>query len=113
MTKHMTVDDLYDLVEEHLGAIGSDFSYDSADQSVTCVLFETFELECGLEEPHGTFGATILLGRHRGASTFLGKPISLNSDPASIRASLDQIVDWCRLHLTDKFLAAFDAAHQR
>jgi len=111
MTLGMTVDDLYDLVVGHLGPAVSAPSYDSHDRSVTCILFETFEFECGLEEPYGTFGAAIWLGRHRATSTFLGKPISMNSDPASITASLDRIVAWCRLQLTDKFLAAYDATH--
>ena len=69
--------------------------------------------EFELDSQYGCFGAGIVMPDGQMLIAPLGKDISLNSDPDSIRKSLKTIDDYCRLRLPDKYLEAFESAKSR
>ena len=108
----MNVDKLYDLVKDFFGYKASMRYIDHKEREVACILYDSFWLECGLDDRYGSFGAGISLGTGEGILTnFLGKRCSLNSDEESIKQSLQIIDDYCRLRLPDKFLEAYYHAY--
>lgn len=108
----MEIRDLYQLVEDFYGYKASMRYCNSSEKKIACVLYDSFWLECGLDERYGQFGAGIVLeGGKNVLTTFLGKSCSLNSDVQSIKESLQIIDDYCRLRLPDKFLDAYYKAY--
>lgn len=100
--------ELISLVYGYFGRKASTRVVDSVKQTVSCVLYESFEFECVLDNEYGTFGAAVLAGANLSTIKFLGQKASLNPDPDSIRASLELVERWCRLRLPDKFLEEYD-----
>jgi len=108
----MDVNKLYDLVKDFFGYKASMRYLNSKTKKVACILYDSFWLECNLDDRYGRFGAGIVLGNGEGMLTsFLGKTYSLNSDEKSIKESLKAIDDYCRLRLPDKFLDAYYKAY--
>jgi hypothetical protein len=102
--------DFYDLVNEFFGHRATQVGFDDTAKVFTCILYETFPFTCGLDGNHGEFGASVEVSPKRVNTQFFGEALSLNSDPQSIRASLERVDEWCRLHLPEKFLERYDAA---
>lgn len=108
----MKVDDLYNLVEDFFGYRCNMIGINSEKKEVSCILYDSFFLECDLNDEHDRFGAGICFGEQKYTITeFLGKRCSLNSDEESIKESLKIIDDYCRLRLPDKFLEAYYKAY--
>ena len=64
----------------------------SAEKTVFCILYDSFWLECSLNDRYGRFGAGIRIGKNGMITNFLGESCSLNSDEKSIKESLRIIV---------------------
>lgn len=111
MEEKMSVNELYDLVEDFFGYKCKMRGINSCKQEVFCVLYDSFWLICSLDEQYGRFGAGLTIGTEGMITEFLGKHCSLNSDEKSIRDSLRMIDDYCRLRLPDKFLNAYYEAY--
>ena len=108
----MNVDKLYDLVKDFFGYKAHMRYKDSEEKKVACILYDSFWLECSINDRYGRFGAGISLGTGEGIlMDFLGKQCSLNNDEKSIKQSLQIIDDYCRLRLPDKFLEAYYHAY--
>ncbi len=105
----MNSDEFYDLVIGYFGRRAIQKAYVDETRVFTCTLYETFRLRCGLDGEHGTFGAGIESAGGSYLTTFFGEHASFNSDSESIIKSLTLIDEWCRLHLTDKFLERYEA----
>lgn len=107
----MTINELYDLVEEYYGYKIHMKSLNSQTNEVSGLLYDSFVLKCDINDRYGRFGAGIDIGNEGTISVFLGKHCSLNSDRKSIEDSLKIIDDYCRLRLPDKFLDAYYKAY--
>lgn len=108
----MNVDKLYNLVEDFFGYKSDMIAINSKKKEVSCILYNSFFLECDFNDEYGRFGAGICFGEQKYTITeFLGKRCSLNSDEKSIKESLQIIDDYCRLRLPDKFLDAHYKAY--
>lgn len=107
----MEIRDLYELVGDFFG-YKAGIMYCSLDKKVVCILYDSFCLECGMDDQSEQFVAGIVLKRGTGVITrFLGKECSPNSDVQSIKESLQIIDDYCRLRLPDKYLDAYYKAY--
>jgi len=106
----MDSSEFFDLVDGFFGQHATDTAYARARKVYTCVLYETFQVRCGLDGEHGEFGAGIEYAPGLFNTTFFGRQLSLNRDRSSVLQSLQTIDDWCRLHLPDKFLKRYDDA---
>ena len=107
----MSVDELYDLVEEYFGYKAKMRYVNSETKEVSCILYDSFWLKCGLDAQYGRFGAGIEIGKEGVITEFLGKRCSLSSDVESIKASLHIIDEYCRFRLPEKFLDAYYKAY--
>lgn len=107
----MKVEQLYCLIEDFFGYKCRMMGINSAEKKVFCILYDSFWLECNLNDQYGRFGAGIKIGKGEMITKFLGKTCSLNSDEKSIKKSLKIIDNYCRLRLPDKFLDAYYDAY--
>lgn len=107
----MTVDELYDLVEEYYGYKIKLMSINPVTKEVKGILYDSFKLKCNINDRYGRFGAGIEIGSEGMIIEFLGEQCSLNSDEKSIKESLKIIDDYCHLRLPDKFLDAYYKAY--
>lgn len=107
----MTVNELYDLVEDFYGYKIHMRSLNSEAKEVVGVLYDSFVLKCNINDRYGRFGAGIETGKKCIITDFLGKECSLNGDEKSIQESLKIIDEYCRLRLPDKFLDAYYKAY--
>lgn len=107
----MDVKQLYCLIEDFFGYKCCMMGINSAEKMVFCILYDSFWLECSLNDRYGRFGAGIRIGKNGMITNFLGESCSLNSDEKSIKNSLRIIDNYCRLRLPDKFLDAYYEAY--
>lgn len=109
----MTVDELYELVEEFFGCKIKMQGMSSEKKTVFGLLYDSFFLECNVNDRYGRFGAGLRFGEQEYTITnFLGERCSLNSDEESIKESLKIIDHYCQLRLPDKFLQAYFEVYQ-
>jgi hypothetical protein len=71
-------------------------------------MYDAFGFKCGLDNRYGSFGIILPVEAGAAVRTFLGRDISMNSDPQSIRDSLELVDEYCRLSLPDKYLTRYD-----
>ena len=109
--KIMEVTDLYRIIKDFYGYKIKNMSIDVEKKSVAGLLYDSFFLECDINDQYGRFGAGIE-GNLYSITDFLGKHCSLNSDERSIRRSLRKIDHYCTKQLPDKFLDAYDIAYK-
>lgn len=107
----MSVDELYRLVESFFGYKIKMRGKNSEKREVFGILYDSFWLECELEDRYGMFGAGLRIGKGELITDFLGEHCSLNSDEQSIKESLQIIDNYCRLRLPNKFLRAYYKAY--
>jgi hypothetical protein len=108
----MSLNELYDLVLEFFGYKASNvFKYPKAGD-VGCMLYDSFEFMCGLDDQYGSFGASIYIGSHNILTDPLANDLFANGNEESIRKKLQIVDDYCRLRLPDKFLEAYDRAYK-
>jgi len=105
----MDSDTFHTLVKGFFGRRATGRTYDPVSTVFTCVLYETFPFKCGLDGEHGSFSAGIESVSGRYLTTFFGEWLSFDSDSESIAKSLAIVDEWCRLHLSDKFLERYEA----
>ena len=107
----MDVKQLYCLIEDFFGYKCCMMGINSEEKTAFCILYDSFWLECNLNDRYGRFGAGIRIGTNGMITNFLGESCSLNSDKKSIKESLKIIDNYCRLRLPDKFLDAYYEAY--
>ena len=107
----MEVKQLYHLIKDFFGYKCRMMGINSEEKMVFCILYDSFWLECNLNDRYGRFGAGIRIGKNGMITNFLGESCSLNSDKKSIKESLKIIDNYCRLRLPDKFLDAYYEAY--
>ncbi len=108
MTDRVTPQHLYELVVGRFAA-RIQFSYQDDDElTVGGILYETYELECRLDEQYGSFGAAIKVGPTLATTRFFGERVSRETDDESILESLGLIDRWCRAHLPEAFLSEYE-----
>ena len=107
----MSTEQLYRLVEDFFGYKCHMRGLDSEKKKVFCVLYDSFWLECDLDDRYGMFGIGIKIGKEEMITEFLGESCFLNSDKKSIKESLRIVDNYCRLRLPDKFLDAYYEAY--
>ena len=82
----MSVDELYNLVEEYYEYKIKMRYLNPQNSEVGGILYDSFFLKCDLNDRYGRFGAGICFGERKYTVTeFLGKRCSLNSDEESIK----------------------------
>ena len=75
----MNVDKLYNIIKDYFGYKVNMRYLNSKTKEVACILYDSFWLECSLDDQYGRFGAGIILGNGKGVLTdFLGKRCSIN-----------------------------------
>jgi len=107
----MELIELYKLIVGFYGVKATDKAFNSVDNTVSCVLYETFPCTFNTNDQHGALFAGVYLADGSVQGTLLGKTPSLGADEASMIETLSRVDAWCRLQLTDKFLEAFDRTH--
>ncbi|MBD5541389.1 MAG: hypothetical protein HDR00_09415 [Lachnospiraceae bacterium] len=106
----MEVIELYRIVKDSYGYKIKNMSMDVEEKCVAGLLYDSFFLECNINDQYGRFGAGIE-GNLYPITDFLGEHCSLNSDERSIRRSLRKIDRYCTKQLPDKFLDAYNRAY--
>lgn len=77
----MSVEKLYDLIEEFFGYKVKMRYLNSETKEVACILYDSFWVKCSLDDRYGRFGAGIVVGNGEGVLTeFLNRRCSSNSD---------------------------------
>lgn len=107
----MSINELYDLVEDFFGYKAKMRYLDSTSKEIACILYNSFWIKCDLDDQYGRFRVGLEIGKEDVITEFLGKSCSLNSDAESIKKSLQIIDDYCRLRLLDKFLDVYYRAY--
>ncbi len=108
----MNAEQLYSIIENYFGYKIKMLYMNSKTKTVGGILYNSFFLECDVDDRYGRFGAGICLGDQKYTITeFLGKHCSPNSDEKSIKESLKIIDRYCRLRLPDKFLDEYDKVY--
>ena len=109
----MEIKELYQLIEDFYG-YKADMRYmNTEEKKVGYFLYDAFSVVCEIDGQYGCFGAGIVMPDGQMLIAPLGKEISLNSDPDSIRKSLKTIDEYCRLRLPDKYLEAYEKAYNK
>lgn len=108
----MEVLDLFKLVQKHYGYKAQMRYINSEKKEVFFFLYDAFSVVCSVGDRYGMFGAGIQMADGQMLTQFLGKSCSLNSDPVSIKRSLQIIDDYCRMRLPDKYLEEYDKAYK-
>ena len=106
----MEATDLYQIIKDSYGYKIKNMSIDVEKKSVEGLLYDSFFLECDINDQYGRFGAGIE-GNLYSITNFLGERCSLDSDERSIRRSLRKIDRYCTKQLPDKFLDAYNRAY--
>jgi hypothetical protein len=104
---------LYSIAERTLGHRVSGLTLRSASSGVEGVLYDAFVFSLSIEEPRRTLAAGILLDGGRFVTAPFGRRFTLDTDDASIIGVLQQMDDWARLRLPDKYLEKFGAPASR
>lgn len=108
----MDVKELYKLIHKYYGYKARMRYINSEQKRVYFFLYDSFSIVCDISDRYGMFGVGIQMADGQMLTHFLGKSCSLNSDPASIKRSLQIIDDYCRMRLPDKYLEEYDKAYK-
>ncbi|MGH1550605.1 hypothetical protein ACRAWB_16070 [Leifsonia poae] len=111
MDKRFTTAELARFIRDCIGPRGRVQSADSGSGDIVFTMYDAFGFKCGLDDRYGSFGLILPVEAGGAIRSFLGREISMNSDPQSIRESLQLVDSYCRLRLPDKYLEVFDAAY--
>jgi len=104
----MTIKELHDTVKSFfLGKIDR-LSVSLKYRRVSCMLYESFRLECCLSNSGKKFRARLWVAPCTRIEDFLGKDISEIAESVEVLRSLKTIDDYCRLRLPEKFLKLYD-----
>ena len=107
--ERFTTEELARFVQECIGSRGRLDFFDSGTGDVVFTMYDAFGFKCGLDNRYGSFGLVLPVEAGGTVRSFLGREISINSDPMSIRESLELVNEYCRLRLPDKYLEKYDA----
>lgn len=104
----VAIDELATLIRECIGTRGRVHVVDSSAGEVVFTMYDAFGFTCGFNNRYGSFGLLLPVEAGAAIRTFLGREISMNSDPESIRTSLELVDEYCRLRLPDKYLERYE-----
>lgn len=107
----ITLDKVIDIIEDSCGSYSKIYEIDREKKTVTCILYDSFVLECDLSD-YRSFGVAILPSKDQwSVGSYLGEKMSLNRDPVVIKENFMKIDHYCRTILPEKFLKAYDEAY--
>ncbi|MDR3260132.1 MAG: hypothetical protein LBT51_11035 [Fusobacteriaceae bacterium] len=86
----MNVDQLYDLIKDYYGYKSQFFSLYSKGKYVKCILYNSFELKCGIEENEKSIKAVIKINDNVEIEGFLDQKFSSNNNESSIKQLLQR-----------------------
>ncbi|MDR1542723.1 MAG: hypothetical protein LBU32_33065 [Clostridiales bacterium] len=104
----MTINELHDAVKRFFFGKAERLSVSPSYRRVSCVIYESFRLECFLSNSGDKFRARLWVAPFAHVDSFLGKSISETAKPEEVKQSLKTIDSYCRLRLPEKFLAPYD-----
>ncbi|MFP7761253.1 hypothetical protein [Marisediminicola sp. LYQ85] len=106
----MAVDDVLDLVEQHLPAARQ--VQKLSDGEVTFVLYDAFAVRGRYDDyGEGNWGFGVLLGGDVSVSKPLGRRLTIRGTREQVRVALEDIDYYVRLRLGSEYLAAYEAAY--
>lgn len=108
MKTPFTTEQLARFIRGCIGDRGRVHISDSASGDIVFTMYDAFGFTCGLDDRYGSFGLILPVEAGAAIRTFLGREISMDSDPQSIRDSLELVDEYCRLRLPDKYLEKYD-----
>lgn len=108
----MEIKELYLLIKSFYGYKIRELRINTKEKSVEGLLYDSFFLECNINDRYGRFGAGIDGGEYF-ITEFMGKHCLLNCDKRSIKQGLELIDCYCRSRLPDKFLDEYDRNYKR
>lgn len=108
MDAAFTTDQLARFIRDCIGNRGRLHTADSGTGEIVFTMYDAFGFKCRLDSRYGSFGLILPVEAGAAVRTFLGRDISMNSDPESIRESLALVDEYCRLRLPDKYLEHYD-----
>ena len=100
--------EFYKLFISYWGKKASMVRFSKEKKMISCTLYDSFPLRCGLGGNYGTFEGGIVASDGTVISEFCGGELSINKDIQSILDNFMMIENYCRLRLPDKFLVEYD-----
>src|SRR5699024_6112080 len=104
----LTIKDIYFLTLDYYEYKLTNPMLNSEKGEISFVLYDSFTFTLSVEKRYGIFGAGLVLNSNQILLELLGEPLAVNNDKDSIMQTLAKMDNYCRLRLTDKFLAAYD-----
>lgn len=111
MEDRLSLEALVALIRESIGARGRVEAVDSAANEVVFTMYDALGFKCGLDNRYRSFGLVLPVEAGAAIRTFLGRDVSADPDPESIRESLALVDQYCRLRLPDKYLEHYGRVH--
>lgn len=106
----LTVDDVLDLIDEHLPAATQ--ARKRSDGELGFVLYDAIAVRGAYDDyGRGNWGFSIALGGDAMVSAVLGRKLTLCGTREEVRAALEAIDQYARLRLGPDYLAAYEAAY--
>lgn len=106
------VQQLFKIVRDFFGYKAKNITYDIKRKEVSCLLYDSFFFECNINGRYGMYGRGINFGGYI-VTSLLGEETPLNKDKKSICESLQNVDEYCRARLPDKFLNAYAKAYKK
>ena len=108
----MTLNQIADFLKEFYGSKIKILQVSNDKQEIDFILYNALSFNCGLDD-HKSFGAALQLPNGFGTTSFLGYECSLIEDNESdISVALQNIDDFCRARLPDKYLEMYDKVYK-
>ncbi|WP_435749093.1 hypothetical protein [Microbacterium sp. PMB16] len=106
----LTVDDVLDLVGEHLPAATQ--ARRKSDSALGFVLYDAFAVHGAYDEyGRGNWGFSIPVGGDASVSRVLGQRLSIRGTREEVREAFEAIDAYVRLRLGSEYLAACEVAY--
>lgn len=112
MDKFRDIEDLASFVEAVFGDKARVLTVSPTTGRITFVLYDAFAFNATLDQLTHTFGLSLLLPGNSSLITLLGQKLSANNDADSIKRAFAIADEYCRLRLSDRYLAAYAQAEE-
>ena len=107
---NLTVDDVLDLVHEHLPAATQ--VRQKSEVELGFVLYDAFAVRGSYDDyGRGNWGFGVLVGDNASVSKPLGRKLTIRGTRDEVREALEAIDTYARLRLGSEYLAAYEAAY--
>ena len=108
MSERLDFDQLIRVIRTYSGSSIRIESADFENQELLLIFYDAMLVKCNIDLQYGRFGIAVVISEGTLVRDLFGEAFSQNNDEASIRASLSNVDEYCRLRLPDKYLDAYE-----